>query len=487
MQMSGRESSRERHVVVVGGGISGLAAAERLARAREALRITLVESSARLGGCIGTERVDGFVIERGPDVFLASKPAALELCERVGIAARVIATRPEARGSYVVRGGRLHRLPEGMSGLVPTRLAPFARSALVSPWGKLRVALEWMVPRRDATDEESVERFVTRRVGREMYERVVEPLLSGIYAGDGARLSLDATFPRLRAMEREHGGLLRGIRAARANGAGAMPSIAGLGKGRTGFLSLVGGLGELVDGVAHALGEAGVEVRTGARVERIEPRRAGRLARVTLEGGEVLEADAVIVATPAPVTAALLADADAALARELASIEHASTAIVTLGYGPGAAPRADDATGYTVPRVERRPVLACTWSASKFEGRAPAGHSLFRVFVGGVGREAELARDDASLVALARAELGEMLGVAGEPVLARVVRWERTMPQYDLGHRARLQRIDARVAALDGIALAGSAQLGVGIPDCVRSGERAAEGSLVTMARQNPD
>src|SRR5437588_409182 len=211
-----RDATRRlRRVIVVGGGISGLAAAERLARSEPPVHVTLLESANRLGGCIGTEHIDGFVIERGPDVFLSSKPAALALCERVGVADRVIRTSAAVRGPHIMRDGRLHRLPAGMVGLVPTRLAPFWRTPLLSPLAKLRVALEWGVPARHGDEEESVRAFATRRLGREMYERVIEPLMSGIYAGDGDRFSIDATFPRLREMERGHGGLLRAVRGRR--------------------------------------------------------------------------------------------------------------------------------------------------------------------------------------------------------------------------------------------------------------------------------
>ena len=453
-----------RHVVVVGGGVSGLAAAERLLRADPELRVTLCEASPRLGGIIGTERADGFVIERGPDVFVTSKPAARELCARLGVP--VAGFAPGVRGAYVYRRGRLRPLPAGFSGLMPTRLAPLATSRLLSPLGLLRAATEPLRRAPAKPNEESVEAFAVRRVGRELYERLMEPLLTGIYAGDGARLSLDATFPQLRALEREHGSLLRGVRARRAPaGAPAHPP----------FVAPPGGMQGLVDALERALRDSGrVELRLGTAVAALAPAADGG-ALVTFGDGTALGADAVIVATPAPAAAALLAPLDPSLADDHSAIELGSTATVTLAYRATDVPRPLDATGYVVPRAEGRPALACTWVSSKFAGRAPAGTALFRLFFGGTRRPELVDLPDDALLALARAELGEVLGVSGEPTLVRIVRWRRAMPQYHVGHLARVERIERRVAAVPWLALAGNAYRGVGIPDCIRSGQLAAE------------
>lgn len=476
-----REHVPARHVVVVGGGISGLAAALRLLELDEGLRVTLLEAEGRLGGKILTTRDDGFLVEGGPDLFLGAKPGAFELCARLGIAHRLHGTAPGVRGSYVLSRGRLLRLPEGLTGLIPSRLAPFVRTPLVSIAGKLRVALDLVIPRRKSAgdDDESVEQFVVRRLGREMYERLVEPLLSGIYAGDGARLSLLATFPHLRQSEREHGGLLRATFAARRRP--SAPLAGGRTAAHLGFLTLPGGLGELVDAAAARLaasGRAVVRLRTPAQGVAAE----GHGWRVELPAGEQLAADAVVIATPAHAAAALLAPLDRDAATALGEIEHVSTIVVSLGFRGADVPRALDASGYTVPRAEGRAVLACTWSSSKFPGRAAEGHALLRLYLGGATRPDVSGMTDAEVLALARAEVREVLGIAAEPVLVRVQRWERALPQPNLGHPARVARIAARMAQLPGLALAGNAYHGVGIPDCVRSGERAAEAVHARLA-----
>ncbi|MGQ0639782.1 MAG: protoporphyrinogen oxidase [Gemmatimonadaceae bacterium] len=479
------------HVLIVGGGISGLAAAARLAAARRPLRVTLIELADRLGGLIATERTDGFVMEHGPDAVLAAKPAAIELAQRVGIADRLIGM--SVRGSYVVSRGRLVRLPEGMSGLVPSRPSALMSTPLLSPAGKARVMLETLVRRRSGDAEESIAQFVVRRLGRETYERVADPLLTGVFAGDGARLSLDATFPRLRALEREHGSVLRGMFAERrrAKPDAARTEVAGV--PGSAFLSFRNGMAELPEGVAQWLAGSlrsafAVEIRLRAPAAALWLRAGGRDGLcVTLANGETLEADAIVLATPAAESARLLATHDAKLGGLLGAIEHASTAAVSLGYPRAGVGRALTASGYTVPRVEQRAPIACTWSSAKFAGRAPEGFVLFRIFFGGVGRDAVLERDDDDLIALARAELAEMLAVRDAPVIARVSRWPNAIPQYTVGHLQRRAEIEARLAGKPWVALAGNALAGVGIADCVRSGERAAEGILDWLgSRESP-
>jgi len=455
------------HVAVIGGGISGLAAAFRLSTIAPGIAVTVVERDARLGGMIRTERVDGFVIEGGPDSFLAAKPRGVGLCQEVGIGDRLRGPNPAQRRTYVLYSGRLHELPEGLTGLVPTRLRPMAMSDLLSPLGKARMALDYLLPPRRGDDDESLAVFIERRLGRQVYARLVEPLMAGIYAGDGRQLSLVATFPQLRRAEVEHGGLIKGVLAGRPPApAHGRPSP---------FLAPRGGLGELVETLAARLRDAGATIRTGAGVTGLI-RATGRPGFELLFGEqELLHADAVVVATPAPAAARLLAVLAPAAATHLRAIPHVSTATVTLAYRLADVPQPLAGYGYVVPRVEGRPILASTWVSSKWPGRAPADHALIRLFMGRAGQEAIAAESDRVLTETSRRELGDVLNIGAEPRLVRIVRWPAAMPQYTGGHLERVAGIERAIAAIPGVALAGNAYRGVGLPDCIASGEAAAE------------
>jgi protoporphyrinogen/coproporphyrinogen III oxidase len=468
------------HVVVLGGGITGLAAAHRLlhvhADAVPGLRVTLVEAEDRLGGKIVTERLDGFVIEGGPDSFLATKPRGIGLCEELGTGddrhLHLQGVTPQRRRAFVLWRGRLHDLPEGLSGLVPTRLSPLARSSLLSPLGKARVALDYIVPARPAAGDESLGGFIRRRLGGEAWERLVEPLMAGIYAADGDKLSLAATFPQLREAERRYGGLIKGVLAARRLAAPISTPVSP-------FLTPAGGLGALVRAVELRLRDGGARLVLGNPATGVTPSGSGY--NVQLAAGGAIQADAVIVATPAYAAADLLAELDPELATELAAIPHASTAIVTLAYRKEELRHALDGHGYVIPRAEGSPILACTWSSRKWAGRAPRGWELIRVFIGRAGQEEALAEDDDALVALAVQEVAARLGVTAPTSLARVHRWPRGMPQYLLGHPERVARIESAQREHAGLFLAGNAFHGVGLPDCIASGERAADAAVAHL------
>ena len=455
---------QQRRIVIVGGGITGLAAAYRLQRLAPGDRVTLLEGDARLGGKIVTERVDGFVVEGGPDSFLASKPRGLGLCREIGLEPRLSDVSSSVRRAYVMRAQKLYELPDGLTGLIPTRLGPIARSGLLSPLAKARLALDFCLPPRQGQADESLAAFTRRRLGREVYERLVEPLMSGIYAGDGDQLSLAATFPQLRQAEREHGSLIRGVLANKARNATSA-------KRRSGFLTPVNGLAELVQALEADLGQ--VDIRLDARVLTVRP--ADGAYQVHLAAGEVLAADAVILATPAFVSADLVAGFDAGMAEALSAIPHVSTATVSVAYPLAQIPRPLDAHGYLIPRVEDRPFLACTFTSVKFQHRAPEGFALIRAFVGRAGQEDVLHGSDEDLLALVRAELRRTLGISAYPLLSRVFRWPKGMPQYTLGHLERVAQIEQCLSAHPGLSLAGNAYRGVGIPDCIASGEAAAE------------
>ncbi len=468
-----REASVAGHVVVLGGGISGLAAAHRLVRAAPEIRVTLIEADERLGGKIVTEHIDGFTIEGGPDSFLATKPRGVGLCAELGIEQCLQGVTPHRRRAFVLWRGRLHDLPEGLTGLVPTRLAPLTRSSLLSPAGKTRVALDYVIPRSHSESDESLGGFIRRRLGVQAWERLVEPLMAGIYAADGDTLSLAATFPQLRDAERTYGGLIKGVLATRKSAQGAVATPMSL------FLTPVGGLGDLVATLASRLRAGGVEIRTGVAADTIASSADGYAIRFAT--GETIVANAVVVATPAFAAADLLAGINSGAAADLAAIPHSSTAIVTLAFRRDDIPHPLDGHGYVVPRVEGGPILACTWSSRKWAGRAPAGRELIRVFAGRSGREDVLAGDDDLLLALARREVADRLGVRASPSLHRVTRWPRGMPQYLLGHPPRVARIEAALREHPGLLIAGNAYHGVGLPDCIASGERAADAALAHL------
>lgn len=454
---------------------------EQLTTEAPALRVTLLEARDRVGGHIRTDREDGYVMEAGPDVFLAAKPWAMALCRKLGIADQIVETSAASKGSFVLRRGRLVRVPDGMSGLVPARLAPFVATRLLSPTAKLRVGLEYFLPPRSSSEDESVEHFVVRRLGREMYDRLLEPLLSGIFAGDGRTLSLAAAFPQLREQEQRHGGMLRGVLAARRlRPQGDLPSGA-----HTGLVSLRGGLGELVHAVEKTFvksadGSSGRIIRRRTHVQHLE-RDGANGYRIVLTGGETLLADAVIVAAPAFEAAPMLRGIDPALSAMLGEIEYAPTVTISVAFQSATVGTLPRGTGYVVPRAEGRSVLACTFASSKFVERAPAGRTMFRFFLGGAGRGDFIDRPDDELLSIVRSELREVLAVCAPPELVRINRLPRAMPQYAVGHLGLLARIEACLSSLPTMALAGAGYKGVGIPDCIRSGEDAADRVLLPL------
>jgi len=478
-------------IIIIGGGIAGLAAAYYAQqKATSPVSITLLEAGSTWGGKITTDRIDGFVIEGGPDTFVVTKPWALKLCKELGIADRLRGTNPDKKATYILKNGKLHELPGGLTMMIPTEFGPMIRTGLLSWPDKARMGMDFLLPPALENGDETLGGFVTRRLGRAAYENLIEPLMSGIYAGDGDKLSLKATFPYLRDLEMKHGGLVKGAlayrkeRAAQAkNGAGNAPANGSTPApgSRSLFLTPLTGLAEIVEKLVERLEVAGVDLRLNARVERVISDKVGAAVSrrgqwaVQLEGGETLEADALIIAAPAYVAGQLLADVSPALADELNAIEYVSTATVSLAYREADLPHPLDGYGYVIPRREGRAALACTWTSTKFPHRAPDGHALIRVFIGRAGQENDLPWDEVGLLDIARDELRLTLGITAEPLLTRVFRWEKAMPQYNLGHPARLTRLETILDTIPGLALAGNGYQGIGIPDCIHSGELAVE------------
>ena len=461
-------------LIVVGGGVSGLAAAHRaveIARERAIpLELMVLEARDRLGGTIATERVDGFTIEAGPDSFLSEKPWALALCRRLGVEERLVPTDDRFRKVFVWFRGRLHPLPEGFQLLAPTRFAPFATSGLFSWPGKLRMALDLVLPRGIA-DDESLGGFVRRRLGREALERVAQPLVAGIYTADPDDLSLAATMPRFLDLERRERSVILGLwRAGRRQ-----PQPGTSGARWSLFVTFRDGMEELISTLASRLPPGSVVPKQ--RVSGIE--RRGEQWAVTAASGDRFVGDRVIVAAEAHAAARLLRYVDPSLSTLLGEIPFSSAATISLGYRRADVPHPLDGFGFVVPRTEGRKLLAGTFSSIKYPGRAPDGHVLLRGFLGGALDAAALEHDDPTLVEWARDELRDALGIIAAPVLTRVSRWPASMPQYRVGHLGRVETIERRLASLPGLLLAGGAYRGVGIADCVHSGETAAERALV--------
>ncbi|HLJ44039.1 MAG TPA: protoporphyrinogen oxidase [Candidatus Binataceae bacterium] len=473
-------------IVILGGGIAGLSAAFRLkelsAKHDAPLQVTLMERGPRLGGALRTVREQGFIAEAGADSFLTEKPWALDLVRRLGLDGELIATRAEFRRTYVVRNGALAEIPEGFSLLAPTWILPMLRSPLLSPLGKLRVMIEPLIPRRRGHRDESLSSFVTRRLGREVLERIAQPLAGGIYTADPQHLSLHATLPRFAEMEARYGSVIRGLRAA-ARKQGAESGKSGKTGGASGarwslFASLRGGLSSLVDALAQRLGES---VRRNVEVAALERVEAGGAVdrrtrwRVVTAGGAAVEADAVICALPAYRAAPLFERSSSPLARALATIGYASAAVVNLAYRESDFPRAPRSFGFVVPVLEHRRIIAGSFTSLKFAGRAPDGMILVRAFVGGAMQRELMALEDAAMIEVVREEFCALLGAEAAPLWSQVNRWPDSMPQYAVGHHQRVVEIERAAAALPGLELAGAALRGVGIPDCVLGGERAAQ------------
>lgn len=461
-------------LVVVGGGVGGMAAAYELAQeaARRNLevQVTVLEARERVGGSVLTERVEGCIVEGGPDCFVSEKPWAIELIEEVGLGGRLAGTNDARRRTYVLWKGRPHPLPDGLILLVPTRIMPFITTRLFSWPGKMRMALDFVLPRRTDGADETLGDFIRRRLGRETLDKLGEPLVAGIHSGDPETMSIKATFPRFVDMEREDRSLivamLKRMRAVRKSRAAALSagSSAPPRPPRTMFMTLDEGLGELMTELSQRVGAAAL--RTSDPASHVEARPDGGWT-VHTTAGATYEADGVIFATPAYATAQILRGVDSVLAGELDAIPYVSSATVTLAYPADLFPTHLDGFGLVIPKGEHRRVKAFTWVTSKFYGRAPADVVMMRCFIRATAGETDgLSVDD--MAEMARAELADILGVSVPPLWSRAYRWDRAMPQYVVGHLDRVERIDARLAALHGIRVAGGAYQGSGIPDTVR-------------------
>lgn len=468
-------------IVVIGGGVSGLSAALHLTRGGAEVR--LLEASSRLGGNIRTEEHDGFLYDVGPDSFLRTKPAAVQLCHDLGLGSELIEPLPQASRVLVAHEGVLHPMPEGLSLGVPRRPLSLLSTSLLSPAGKLRALLEPLVPRRSTDTEESIQAFLVRRVGEETAERLVAPLLAGVFAGDSERLSMHAAFPQLVEYEARFGSLTAGTLGADGGLRSLLKAVAkattdGIHGRPSPFVSLRRGLGALIARLAAELPPGVVEL--GTTVTGLRPTHEG--IGVERAGKPTLLAQHVIVAGPPWMASGLVRGFDARLSEELGQVRATPTATVFFGLSEREIERPLDASGFIVPRGEAR-ILAATWVSSKWPGRAPAGRALVRAFVGGPRGATLFERDDRELVRVAREELTRFMGQLGAPLFARVFRYERGSPQPELGHLSRLQAIFGRLRAEPRLSLIGPGYEGVGIPDCARQARAVAEALLNGVPR----
>lgn len=462
-------NSNVKHIAVIGGGITGLAAAQRIHEANPSINLTLFEAEDRLGGVIQSTEQDGFLFEHSADNFIVSDelPWAGQLCDKLNVS--LIPTAEADRGALILKGNTFYPIPEGLQLLSVRNLAAMLTTPLLSWRGKLRVAAERFVPAKSDAREETLEEFAVRRFGREMFERIIQPLIAGIYTADPQKLSMAATLPQFVKQEREHGSLARAALTLKSSASdrGARYSL---------FRSPTGGMQSLIDALAASLPAASIETRTPVH----ELRRQGSGWQLTTKD-RAKTYDGVICAIPAERTARLLEQTAAKLSGAVRSIEHVSTAVVCLGYHRSQVAHPLKAFGCVIPHVEQRSILAISFTNVKFPTRAPADHVLLRVFLGGALQPEMAELPDDRLLATCEQELAELLGVRGQPVTSLIVRWPKTTPQYHLGHLDRVAEIEQLSADLPGFAIAGNAYRGIGIPQCVRSGWEAADRVLHSL------
>ncbi|MFB5265775.1 protoporphyrinogen oxidase [Paenibacillus enshidis] len=469
-----------KRIVVLGGGITGLSAAfylQKLAGEKGVpLEITLVEQNDRLGGKLHTVYRDGFMIEKGPDAFLARKTSVLELTAELGMEADLVSTRASAKTACILHNGKLHPMPMGFILGIPTRMSSFIRTGLISPLGKARAALDLILPARKGSEDESLGDFIERRLGKEVLEQITEPLLSGIYAGDTRYLSLLSTFPQFRQMEQRHRSLIKGMALGGGQKSSSLQGLPEIAK-KSMFLSYKNGMSAVIDRLEKRLDS--VRFIMGQTVVKVCKEDE---YRIHLENGETLGADGVVCAVPAFAAAKIFAGA--ADVGWLDKINYVSVANIGLAYRNEDVNHAFAASGFLVPRKEGKRITACTWSSAKWAHVAPEGLTLLRTYIGRAGAEDWVRWSDEELAGAARKDLKDLQGIAAEPELVEISRCNRAMPQYPVGHMEQMRLLREQLARhLPEVQLCGAGYGGVGVPDCIRQGKEAAERLLAAVER----
>ena len=472
---------RETHpksAAIIGGGISGLAAALELVERSPDIRVEVFERDERPGGVLRTGEEDGILFELGPDSMLRKLPWGMDLCKRIGLSDQMVPTEPEAAGVYTIFDGRLVRMPEALTLVAPQKIWPMVRTPILSWRGKLRMAAERVLPRRRNDGDESLAKFARRRFGAEALQRIIQPMAGGIYMGDPELLGMQAAFPQLVAAEREFGSLIKWSRSS------ALKKKSPADRSReTLFTAPLKGFGQLVEAIASRLPVN--TLRLNHSVEKL--RHIDGRWRIQGEHSSEKkpfeeEFDLVVIASPARHASALVADSDSRLAELLSSIQYTSCVVINLAYPRNAIGHPLDASGIIVPEVENRAINACTFSSVKYRGRSPEDTALLRVFVGGPGQSQAIDLSDDALVESVCGELQKFLKIESSPFFQRIIRWRDTMPQYYVNHLQLVDEIESRVDRLSGLALTGNAYRGVGIPHCIHQAQRAVERLLNSTA-----
>jgi len=456
-----------KRIAIVGGGISGLSAAYALAhkrRAGVAVDYVLYESSSRLGGVLVSDRVGGCLVEAGPDSFLTEKPWAADLCREIGLGDQLIGSNDPQRKTYIISKNKLVVMPDGLMFMVPTKILPTVFSPLFSLRTKMRMAAEWFHPPHQVSGDETVAALVERHYGAEMVDLLADPLLSGVYGGEAAQLSVRAVLPRFAEMEAKHGSLGRAMLSARKKMSAAQKAPA-----PPLFSSLKQGMQQMVDALVARVDPNAV--RFSSEVHSVIAQDSGWTVSAGYQSDHF---DGLIIATPASAAATLLQMADESLSRELSEVRYSSSVTVTLGYDENVRRSLPPGFGFLVPRSEGRRMLAATFVHNKFPHRAPENRALVRCFLGGARDEQILQSSEAEILQIVRDELRQIIKLDAEPLFAGIYKWKGAMAQYGVGHLERLQRIETLRQRLPGLALAGNAFTGIGVPDCVRSGKQAA-------------
>lgn len=467
-----------KKIVIIGGGIAGLAAAHRLQEEignGESLECVVLEAKDQFGGKIATERVDGFVIERGPDSFISQKPAAIELCKKLGLGDRLVGTNQEQTKTYVYTGKKLVTMPDGLSLMIPTKFLPFAFTPLFSWLGKARMGLDLIIPKKRGNADESLASFVRRRMGEEALRKMAEPMLAGIYASDPETMSIHSTFPMFVQTEKKYRSLILGMLARKRQQLMQKPVPPKSGKNYQPFslfMTLKNGLGEMVNAVIEKSPD--VSFRTSAKVKEVT-RGTSSPWQVVLEDGEIIDTDAVMFATPAKLSADFLEPIAPKVADLLSKIKYVSTATATLAYKKEGFSHPLNGFGFVVPRTEGRKILACTWTSSKFPHRTPDGYVMLRCFVGGALKESLAEQDEATIATMVKQELADLMNIHQEPEICKVFHNKKSNVQYLVGHATLIESVQKELQAFDGLFLTGSAYTGIGIPDCIQNGTRTAQ------------